>query len=56
MQNTRQSINAKDANTGGNGKPCWNAAVVISTPSRPVFQVPVITIERPVIVQNYNYQ
>lgn len=31
--------------------PFWNAAVVMATPSRPVFHVSVMTMERPVIVQ-----
>ena len=50
-KNTRQSISEKDATTGGNGRPCWKAVVVMATPSRPVFHVPVITIERPVMEQ-----
>ena len=50
-KNTRHSISAKDANCGGKGRPFWKAAVVIATPSSPVFQVSVMTMERPVMVQ-----
>ena len=50
-KNTKHTISTKDATAGGNGSPFWNAAVVIATPSRPVFHVPVITMVRPVIVQ-----
>ena len=50
-KNTRHSIRAKEANCAGNGRPFWKAAVVIATPSSPVFQVSVMTMERPVIVQ-----
>ena len=49
-KNTRHTMRTTDATTGGNGSPFWNAAVVIATPSSPVFQVPVTTMERPVMV------
>ena len=50
-KNTRHSIRAKEANCAGKGSPFWKAAVVIATPSSPVFQVSVMTMERPVMVQ-----
>ena len=50
-KNTRHSISEKDATTGGKGSPFWKAAVVMATPSRPVFHVSVMTMERPVMVQ-----
>lgn len=41
-----------DDTTDGNGRPLWNASVVIATPFKSGFaHEPAITIARPVIVQ-----
>ena len=48
----RQSIRIQEETCDGNGRPCWNAASVICTPSRSGFcHAPEMTIDRPVMVQ-----